>query len=311
MRRAFVVVGTGLIAVACTSSNEVAPAADAAIPAIDAGTHDATLADGSVDSGADTTVEDAPEDVAHDAPIPADASDAADAADAADSADAADAPDLFDAATFPDAANLAGLHITFFGNGGAYPETSLDAFLASNATVARIQTSATDAALAAGDLAGVDVVILDQLPRDFTADEAQTLATWVAAGGGLFSMSGYTGGSSDVTRPDSLLAPYGIQYGTFFGSSINVAAITPHPTMTHVDFIHFYGGFSVVADADAGTTTIIGMLDATNAGLVARSYGSGRVVVWGDEWIEYDSEFSTNPSNQRFWDNTIAWLAGR
>lgn len=34
----------------------------------------------------------------------------------------------------------------------------------------------------------------------------------------------------------------------------------------------------------------------------------GRVFVWGDEWIEFDSEWSNLPEIQQLWVNIFAWL---
>jgi len=33
--------------------------------------------------------------------------------------------------------------------------------------------------------------------------------------------------------------------------------------------------------------------------------------VWGDEWIEFDSEWTTLPRIKQFWVNIFAWVAPR
>jgi hypothetical protein len=42
----------------------------------------------------------------------------------------------------------------------------------------------------------------------------------------------------------------------------------------------------------------------------AREVGKGRVLVWGDEWITFDSEWSSHPEYQveRLWLNSLKWL---
>jgi hypothetical protein len=225
-----------------------------------------------------------------------------------------------DATPFPDAAVLSGLRIGFLGDVGAFPQTSLDAFLASSATVTRIHTSsAPGGPLAASDLASFDVVILDQLTRVYTPAEAQTLADWVAGGGAALSLTGYTGNGPDATRPNSLLAVIGIQYGTFLGGTYDVPPLIAHPVMKNVAHVKFEGGYEVrvqTSDAgtsapDAGADTVVAQIDATHDALIVQERGSGRVVVWGDEWIEYDSEFASNPSNQQFWVDVLLWLTHR
>jgi hypothetical protein len=37
--------------------------------------------------------------------------------------------------------------------------------------------------------------------------------------------------------------------------------------------------------------------------------GSGRAFVWGDEWIEFDSEWSTLPEIERLWVQVFTWIA--
>jgi hypothetical protein len=232
---------------------------------------------------------------------------------------AVDAPSL-DAGTLPDAAGLSGLRIGFFGDVGLRPETTLVAFLVNVATVTRVHTTAQPGGpLTATDLAKFDVVILDQLVRTYTAAEAQVLADWVAGGGGLFSMTGYTGGGDDAARPNSLLAAMGLQYGAFLGGTSDVVPSVSHPVTQGVAQLLFSGGYEVIVSAydggssapDGGVDTILAKLDATHNALIAQEATSGRALVWGDEWIEYDSEFAGNASDRRFWVNAIGWLAHR
>ena len=44
--------------------------------------------------------------------------------------------------------------------------------------------------------------------------------------------------------------------------------------------------------------------------LKVRQADQGHLVVWGDEWITYDSEWSSHPEYQvaQFWVNSIKWL---
>ena len=44
---------------------------------------------------------------------------------------------------------------------------------------------------------------------------------------------------------------------------------------------------------------------------VALESGDGRVFVWGDEWIEYDTEWASMPTVARLWANLFGWLVPR
>jgi hypothetical protein len=37
--------------------------------------------------------------------------------------------------------------------------------------------------------------------------------------------------------------------------------------------------------------------------------GSGRAFVWGDEWIEFDSEWMAIPQIPQLWVQVFSWLA--
>jgi hypothetical protein len=44
--------------------------------------------------------------------------------------------------------------------------------------------------------------------------------------------------------------------------------------------------------------------------LEAKEVGAGHVVVWGDEWITFDGEWTMHPEYQvqKFWVNIFKWL---
>jgi uncharacterized membrane protein len=247
----------------------------------------------------------------------------ASAADVVDAsiADASDGGAPEDAYSFPDAQSLAGLRIGILGDIGVYPETMLDAYLATAATVTRIQDTAdAGTALDQTTLAAFDVVILEHLTRTYTQAEAQALADWVAAGHGVLSLAGYANTATDGTRPSSLLAVLGLGYDTSsLLAGTTPAAVSPliaHPLMDGVANLEFFGGWAAVTPSsdggpDAGAAVVVAMVDATHAALLARDYGAGRAAAWGDEWISYDSQFQANQGTQRFWNNAVLWLTHR
>lgn len=195
-------------------------------------------------------------------------------------------------------------HVLFLGSPGANGTSNFSAWAHGNGTtVTRITDPATtvDAAL----LAQYDLVLLDHLPRVYSADEAAALATWVHDGGGVMSLSGYTGGTTDYTYPNSLVAGMGAK----FGGTLTSAAVTtfaPHPLTAGLTSITFSGGFAVVIDDAQATTPIATINGVTIAS--ATTYGTGRMYLWADEWVTFDSVWSGNPELPTFWADAFGWL---
>ncbi len=74
-----------------------------------------------------------------------------------------------------------------------------------------------------------------------------------------------------------------------------------------------FNGGSEVQDAPgagAGTHTTFAKSGGLPVG-VAHETATSRGVIWGDEWIEFDSEWSTMPDINRFWSNIVSYLTPR
>lgn len=218
-----------------------------------------------------------------------------------------------------------GLRVTFLGTDVG--TGALRAFL--EAATGAAPTRIDPTPLAATDLATTDVLVADGV-RAYSADEAQALAAWVASGKGLVALSGFSTSSAN-TR--SLTAAYDIDFGPFTGGPEYAATFAPHPVSKDVASLYFFGGFPVLAGADAAVpqgpaTSWVTLANGTPIG-VARAFGQGRVVVYGDEWILYDSEVNRpaeagadagpldagaptpDAPTRQFWWNAVVWAAGR
>jgi hypothetical protein len=213
----------------------------------------------------------------------------------------------FGDATTKDSGGCATLNIGILGNPGANPSSNFQQWLVSAGTsVTRIQTNANDPAITANDLAPFDVVILDWLARDYSPAEATVLQNRIAAGGGLIAMSGYNGTSTDF-RANVLLAPLAVAYS---GGLLNgpVTSFATHPITAGLTSVTFAGGYAVSDLGGSGSTrTAIAFLSSPVA--YAVQMGSGRAFVWGDEWIEFDSQWNTLPEIKQLWVNVFAWVA--
>jgi len=142
----------------------------------------------------------------------------------------------------------------------------------------------------------------------FTADEIAALNRWVRAGGGLMTTTGYDDENSEVTNMNLLLNPLGAGYST---SKKDVDGFVmkwePHPITANITKIRTANG--VQPDGPQGMT--LARDGGDRVALQVTQTEGGRIAVWGDEWITYDSEWSDTADQQvdRLWLNLLKWLS--
>ncbi len=149
--------------------------------------------------------------------------------------------------------------------------------------------------------------------RSYSPAEVQALRAWVNNGGGIMTLIGYSS-SSEVVNVNSLLQPYGINYGTTpilpasNGSTTPVTHWAVHPLTENILKIGSDNGYEVQGEGGIviGYEPTPGNHDAARA----TTLGKGHVFVWCDEWITYDSEWTAHADYQveRFWLNSLKWL---
>lgn len=210
-----------------------------------------------------------------------------------------------------DGTDCARLNIGILGNPGSNGSSDFEQWLARAGTsVKRIQTTA-DEPLTGATLAPFDVVVLDCLTRDYSADEVASFAAWVSAGGGVAAMSGYHDDTTIDWRANSLLAPLGV---AFAGDRVwgPASSFADHPITKGLTSVTFTGGYAV-ADLgnSASTREPVAFLSTTPPKPVAFAVrmDAGHAFVWGDEWIEFDSEWSKLPEIPQLWVQAFAWLS--
>jgi hypothetical protein len=237
--------------------------------------------------------------------------DDADVGTLADTGD--DGPVFVIDATPPDTAACTQLNIAIFGNPGSNASANFQQWLQKSGTsVQRIQTT-TAVPLTADLLKPFDVVVLDWLTRDYSATEAAAFATWVSAGGGVASMTGYDNNTTDDWHANSLLSQLGVAYAGPLRSG-PVTDFMTHPITAGLTSVTFSGGYAINDLGGTATTrTPIAFLadgsgGKVNAG-IAIQRGAGRAFVWGDEWIEFDSEWSTLPAIKQLWVQVFRWVS--
>lgn len=144
--------------------------------------------------------------------------------------------------------------------------------------------------------------------HEYTAEETAALDRWVRAGGGLMTTIGYGDENSEVVNVNRLLAPLGMGYSTTNKDTQGfVETWEMHPITENVKKIRTDNG--VQPDGPQGTT--LARDGSTRVALQVTQAKDGRVAVWGDEWITYDSEWADTKDQQvdRLWLNLLKWLS--
>ncbi len=168
-----------------------------------------------------------------------------------------------------------------------------------------------DAVLTAVLLAPYRVIVVQNVSGNHTYDatEIKVLSDWVKAGGGLMTLTGFAG-PTEVVNVNGLLSAYDVGYdnkGILFGGGTTVAVDTwtPHAVTKGVTRIGIDNGYAVIG---SGTKLAKG---GGHDVLEVRDVGSGHVLVWGDEWITFNSEWASHPDYQvqTFWQNIVDWFA--
>jgi hypothetical protein len=199
------------------------------------------------------------------------------------------------------------LRIGIIGLPGSNPSSNFQSWLEALGTTVQRVNKVPDEAFDAALLASFDVAVFDRLVRPYTDEEATALATWVSKGGGFVTMTGYTGSPAPDFYPNVLLAPYGLAYGGAL-SSATADTFFPHPVTEGISSVTFLGGFVVTDTPVAGSKNTALAANAAGTISFATEHGAGRGVVWGDEWIEYDSEWQKLPQIQKLWVNIMSWV---
>lgn len=183
----------------------------------------------------------------------------------------------------------------------------------------RPATEIGDNELTEEELAGLDVIVvlradtaeLSDTPahHEFTNAEVGAFGDWVRAGGGVMTTIGYQDDeAAEIVNVNRLLAPFDAGYdpddldlGGF------VTTWNEHPISNGVSNIRTDNGVSVLAEE--GTVVAVGNGD--RPAMVVHQAEDGRIIVWGDEWITYNSEWEDVDDQQieLLWINMIKWLS--
>lgn len=142
----------------------------------------------------------------------------------------------------------------------------------------------------------------------FADAEASAFAAWVRGGGGVMTTIGYTNSeANEVVNVNKLLAPLGMGYSVSkLDLSGKVQQWLAHPVSDGISNIFTDNGAE--PDGPSGMTIAHG---GDKVALQVAQADMGRVAVWGDEWVTYDSEWADVEGQQveHFWLNLLKWLS--
>lgn len=183
----------------------------------------------------------------------------------------------------------------------------------------------------------------------YDEDELAAVKEWVESnGGGIISLSGASGKSDEVTPNNQLVAFTGMAYvpGSWITPTcLNVDAANAEKCsyccgqaapisdfdranavtaslFKSVEWVGMHGGRSIDAPSDAHVAATIAANGTTYNVIVGKLAGTGRVLLFTDEWITYTSQWSSSLSDPsctgylpqdvyqtaQFWYNMIKWV---
>ncbi len=211
------------------------------------------------------------------------------------------------------------LNIGILGSSGYAPSSNFEAWLvAQGTTVTRTSLDGTtDGVVTPELLAGYQVLIIDRIERALTESEASAVEQFVKSDGrGLITLIGYNFDSDNPQperdRANSALQPFGLAYqGDYMYTD---AGVTPtfdpaHPICDGITDVNFWGGIEPVDLEGQGSTDVFAYVPLGNAGLAHQTADDGgRVVMWGDEWITFDSDWAGYADVPGFWAQMLEWV---
>lgn len=209
------------------------------------------------------------------------------------------------------------LAIGILGDTGYAPSSNFEAWLEDQGTsVTRTLLANNPNVVDAAFLAQYDLIIVDRIERALDDEEAAALETFVKQDGrGLITLIGYNFDNNNPQperdRANTVLAPFGLAYqGEYIHTAFGVTPMFDgvHPISTMISDVNYHGGIETVDVGNQGDSTIFATVPSGDAGIAHQTaMMGGRVVVWGDEWITFDSDWQGFADVQQFWSQMIAW----
>ena len=207
------------------------------------------------------------------------------------------------------------LNIAILGASGFAPNANFEAWLEDQgSSVTRTLLLNKPGVVTPAFLSVYDLVLLDRIERALSPEEAAALAAFIKDDGrGMITLIGYNFDNNNPAperdRANTALAPFGLAYqGGYFGDAVIPTFDQNHPVSKGILDVNFAGGIEPIDTGKQGVSQIFATWQMKTAGLAHQTaMQGGRVIVWGDEWITFDSDWQGFADVQDFWVNMVDW----
>jgi hypothetical protein len=215
------------------------------------------------------------------------------------------------------------LNIGILGGSGFAPTANFETWLQDRGTVVTRTSLADNPDIVTPDfLKGYDVLLVDRIERELSSTEQAAVDDFVKQRGrGVITLIGYNFDSGDPAperaRANTVLSPFGLAYaGEYVHSGDNENVIPEfnqtHPISEGISDVNFHGGITPAVVKEMGNTDVFATVPSGIAGLAHQTAADGgRVVVWGDEWLTFDSDWSGYDHVDELWARMLGWVQPR
>jgi hypothetical protein len=142
----------------------------------------------------------------------------------------------------------------------------------------------------------------------YSDDEAAVMQAWITSGGGLMTTIGNTSNERvEVENINKLLAFSGMAYSTtLLDTEGDVRVWEPHPVTEGMGVARIQNG----VQPEGTTGEVVGWDAGDRVALKVHEVDSGRIAMWGDEWITYDEYWAdvAELDIELLWLNLLKWL---
>ncbi len=207
------------------------------------------------------------------------------------------------------------LNIGILGAPGYAPNADFEAWLEDQGSaVTRTLLANNPGVITPMFLGQFDLVLLDRIERAFSPAEAAALEAFIKQDRrGMITLIGYNFDNNNPAperdRANTALAPFGLAYqGGYFGNVVTPTFDQKHPISMGIVDVNFAGGIAPADIGNQGTSAVFATVQGTTAGIAHQTaMDGGRVVVLGDEWITFHSDWQGYADVKDFWVNLVNW----
>jgi hypothetical protein len=212
------------------------------------------------------------------------------------------------------------LNISVLGQTGWQPTADFEAWLQAQGSSVTRTTLDTLEVITDDFLAPYQVVILDRITREFSANEAAALGKFVGQDGrGMITLIGYNFDNNNPQpereRANTALAPFGLAYQGDYLQVLGLPTFDQtHEVSMGITDVNYAGGMEMIDTGALGTSAVFATVTTSggtfDGGMAHQTPDDGgRIIVWGDEWITFDTDWAGFADVESFWAHMLTWVS--